>query len=303
MRRSLPLLATLTAEVGAIVLLYRFIREPGFAIPIAFGFAAWLLSSTLLYLGARLAQIPVAIRSAGRVTLPALRRRVDRALAASILTGALVAGAPPALAAAPPSPDPVVDAAAAPSQPDTPATPDAPDPSEPVEEETTTSTTLLAVRSGRAGDPAAIATASTTTELPVEREPTPPSTEPTPPSTESRPPSTESRPPSTETAQPSTGSTPDRVNTTRDTPQPPEISAPLVAQGNTTASYTVAPDDNFWEIAARHLAAVTGRDGDVLSDGDIAEYWTRVCGSNRDRIQSGDVSLIYSGEVVELPPV
>ena len=300
MRRSLPLLATLTAEVGAIVLLYRFIREPGFAIPIAFGFAAWLLSSTLLYLGARLAQIPVAIRSAGRVTLPALRRRVDRALAASILTGALVAGAPPAFAAAPPGPDPVVDAAAAPSQPaaspDKGATPDAPDPSEPVEEETTTSTTLLAVRSGRAGDPAAIVTASTTTELPVEREPTPPSTQPTPPSTESTP-------SSTETAQPSTGSTPDRVNTTREPPQPPEISAPLVAQGNTTASYTVAPDDNFWEIAARHLAAVTGRDREVLSDGDIAEYWTRVCGANRDRIQSGDVSLIYSGEVVELPPV
>jgi nucleoid-associated protein YgaU len=76
---------------------------------------------------------------------------------------------------------------------------------------------------------------------------------------------------------------------------------PVAVVTSAATSYTVVPGDNLWEIAARHLAQATGRERAALTDGDITAYWARVCDANRDRIQSGDVNLIYAGEVIELP--
>jgi hypothetical protein len=59
----------------------------------------------------------------------------------------------------------------------------------------------------------------------------------------------------------------------------------------------------LWEIAASHLAQTSGRDRAALGPADIVGYWVRVCAANRDRLRSGDLDLIYPGEVVDLPPV
>ncbi len=67
------------------------------------------------------------------------------------------------------------------------------------------------------------------------------------------------------------------------------------------AAHTVVPGDNLWEIAAAHLALATARARTDLRALDIAPYWTRVCLLNREHLRSGDVSLIYAGEVIDLP--
>jgi hypothetical protein len=78
-------------------------------------------------------------------------------------------------------------------------------------------------------------------------------------------------------------------------PVPPVPAVPLV--------HTVIPGDNLWEIAAAHLAATSGRPRSELGALDIAPYWTRVCMVNRPHLVSGDVGLIYAGEVIELPSI
>lgn len=73
--------------------------------------------------------------------------------------------------------------------------------------------------------------------------------------------------------------------------------------GPSPPSHTVAAGDSLWEIAARHLATSTGRDRTALGAADIAGYWVRVCEANRPRLASGDLDVIYPGEVLDLPPV
>lgn len=297
MRRSLPLLATLAVEVGAVALLYRFIKQPGFAIPIALGCATWMLSSTLLYLVARVTRVPAAISAAGRVTLPSLRRRVDRALAASILTGAVLAGGTPALAAAPVGPDPVVDASvvASDAEPETEGAPEPP--SDAATGGTPDAPPDLPVRTGRVGDPAAIVEISTTSELPLEKTP-----EPTPPKAPEG--VVDSKPNSTTRSTTGSASRPGRpiapsAPASPATPSP----APTAAPTSTATTYTVVAGDNFWEIAARHLATETGRERGALSTDDVVRYWVSVCDANRDRVRSGDVNLIHPGELIDLPAV
>ncbi len=54
------------------------------------GLAAWLLASTVLYLLARLTRVPALVRGASWATMPAVRRIVDAAVAASVLGGAVL---------------------------------------------------------------------------------------------------------------------------------------------------------------------------------------------------------------------
>jgi nucleoid-associated protein YgaU len=76
-----------------------------------------------------------------------------------------------------------------------------------------------------------------------------------------------------------------------------------VAPAANATSYTVVAGDSFWEIAARHVANATGRDRASLTAGEIHGIWVRTCDANRTRIRSGDVNLIYPGEVVDLPSI
>jgi hypothetical protein len=123
---TLPLLLVL--EVAAVLGLHRLGRIPALRIPwgdfgrqlgpwlaqspveqvlgavlrnIALVAAWWLLASTGLYLLASLARAPALIRGAARVTLPAVRRAADGAVAVALATSLLSATTTAAVAATP----------------------------------------------------------------------------------------------------------------------------------------------------------------------------------------------------------
>jgi hypothetical protein len=88
-------------------------------------------------------------------------------------------------------------------------------------------------------------------------------------------------------------------------PAPPSDAAgpPVVTAAPVVESVVVAPGNNLWDISAAALARATGQERAGLTDDGIAAYWLQVCDRNRNTLRSGDVNLIYPGEVVELPPV
>ena len=82
----------------------------------------------------------------------------------------------------------------------------------------------------------------------------------------------------------------------------PTSTAPVPA-ASAPPAHSVVAGDSLWEIAATQLATMSGRDRAALSAADIAGYWVRVCEANRGHLQSGDLNLIYAGEVVDLPAI
>jgi hypothetical protein len=86
-----------------------------------------------------------------------------------------------------------------------------------------------------------------------------------------------------------------------DPPPSPGTSDATPAAAARAADVVVVPGDDFWVLATARAAADLGRDPASLTAAEVAPYWQRVCDANRDRIRSGDVDLIYPGEVVTLP--
>ncbi len=86
---------------------------------------------------------------------------------------------------------------------------------------------------------------------------------------------------------------------------PPPLSAPLPPSAvvGTVQIVVVVEGDNLWSLSADAVARATGRPRGALDDDEIAPYWVTVCDANRPTLRSGDVNLIYPGEVVVLPPV
>jgi hypothetical protein len=101
--RLLGLAALVTTEIAVLVVLLRLGERAPFTIPfdhlddwaratepadavaalvrvLALGAAGWLLLTTLLYVAARTASVPGALRAVEWATLPAIRRVVDRAV-------------------------------------------------------------------------------------------------------------------------------------------------------------------------------------------------------------------------------
>jgi hypothetical protein len=135
-RQALTLPLLLVVEVAAVLGLHRLGRIPALRIPwddfgrhlgpwlaqspveqvlgavlrnIALVAAWWLLASTGLYLLASLARAPALIRGAARVTLPAVRRAADGAVAVALATSLLsatttTAAATPTVRSGPPTP-------------------------------------------------------------------------------------------------------------------------------------------------------------------------------------------------------
>jgi hypothetical protein len=116
LRRAGSFLTMLAFEVGAVVLLTRLGNLPSLRIPwhsltpwivdspvedvlaailrtIALLVAWWLLASNVLYLLARLTHVPSAIRAVRWVTLPVVRTATDHALAITLATSLMGAGA------------------------------------------------------------------------------------------------------------------------------------------------------------------------------------------------------------------
>ena len=298
MRRMLPMLFTLTTPVAAVVTLHRLGREPGLRVPLdhfdawlrttpptdavlalgrLVGLAAawWLLISTVLYTVALLSRRSGARRAARWVTLPGVRHWIDRALAASLVAGTVLGSGGTAVARV--AGDPVAAVTTPTSQP---------------------------VRTGRAGDPGALATTTTTSgEVATGSAPHAPAPESRAPDTPATP---DERPDSRATdGEPPVS--PPSVPAGPAAPAPaPTGSQPGVAvpggqvPGGAPTAHVVAPGDSLWSIAAAHLAAVNRRTPGVA---EVARYWDDVCAANRTRLHSGDLDLIFPGEVVELPPV
>jgi hypothetical protein len=192
--------------------------------------------------------------------------------------------------------------------PEAPIDPVAADPGDPV-----TSTPpvhsqgpTFTVRTGRAGDPAAVAssldgrsnaTAGSSTNATTRGTGQSGTTTSTTPQHKNAGRARHSASTSTATAPPtkaptvSSASTPATVNST----------TPSAASTSSASSHVVVAGDNLWDIAASHLASLTGREVAALGTAEIVRYWVRVCEDNRSHLQSGDVSLIYAGEIVELP--
>ena len=154
------------------------------------------------------------------------------------------------------------------------------------------------VRTGRVGDPAAIAlsldgrsdaTAGSSPKTTTERTGASDTTTSTTPQRQSA--GRDRHSASDEVAQGPTASTPATASP----------AAPTVVSVGNASSHVIVAGDNLWDVAASHLASVTGRDVAALSIAEIVRYWVRVCDDNRAHLQSGDVSLIYAGELVELP--
>jgi hypothetical protein len=63
--------------------------------------------------------------------------------------------------------------------------------------------------------------------------------------------------------------------------------------------HVVVPGDNLWRIARGEVARARGTY--QPTDAQIAPYWQQLIAENRPTLRSGDPSLIFPGEVVELP--
>jgi nucleoid-associated protein YgaU len=83
----------------------------------------------------------------------------------------------------------------------------------------------------------------------------------------------------------------------------PTPAAPSAGVSLTAVAVTVAPGDDLWRLAAARLAATADRSRAELADAEIAPYWLAVCEANRSVVRSGDVNLVYPGEVLVLPAV
>lgn len=84
---------------------------------------------------------------------------------------------------------------------------------------------------------------------------------------------------------------------------PVVVSAPTTANENDAGepeetTHAVTPGDSLWTISAAHLGALVEHNP---SESEIANYWRAVVASNRGTLRSGDPNLIYPGEIVTLP--
>lgn len=78
------------------------------------------------------------------------------------------------------------------------------------------------------------------------------------------------------------------------TQHPQEVPAPP------PSTFVVEPGDHLWAVAERQVAAVLGR---RPSPGEMVGYWRRLVAANADVVRSGDPDLIFPGERLRLPPV
>ncbi len=217
--------------------------------------AYWVAASLVAYPLAKASRIPTLIRSVEWLTLPAIRRLADRAVAVSLAVSTLSAGGiGAAVAAQTPTHEhyavPVVHLDQAEPSP----------------------TGYIPVPAGDLP------------EVPA------PSSEETDASFVPTPAGERARPIATTAPE----------HTLRFDPAAADT-APVAAEGRLATEayeYDIAPGDNLWLVAERHLADVLQRSP---SDAETATYWAHLVRTNQPRLRSGDPDLIYPGEIVTCP--
>ena len=233
---------------------------------IALGLAYWLLVSALLYASARASRIPAAVATAEWLTLPVVRRLVDRAVAVAVVASAAVAPAVRATAGPSPAPPPIVidvggEGVLSPPSLEVPGS--VPSPADEGMEKGAPSTP------GRA---------------------TP---GPSLPPTIGNPPSLAA----------DAEEAPGKRGSGGEAEPGASSSSRAAVRTETIRHHDVVPGDNLWDISAAHLARVKGVAPPDVSNSEVHAYWVRVIDANRASLRSGEPNLIYPGERVELPPV
>ncbi len=180
----------------------------------------WLATSTLLYVAARALRVPALIRSVGWMTLPAIRKVSEGALAAILVTSAVA---------------PL-----------------------PVRAEVPSSVVVVVDEDGGLLPPGFVGSGREILD-------------------EVRPPADSQIPP---------------------LPSFPILSKPVEIETQ-TAVVTVQAGDNLWTMSRQHLTGVFDW---RPSNQEIAPYWRQVIALNQPKLVSGDPDLIYTGEVIEMPP-
>ncbi len=248
---------------------------------------AWLVASTLAAGAARASGAWRAASWFDAATLPVVRRLLDRVLAVSIATSALVPLAASAAGAAPVRPTRVEHVAAA---------------SPSVRRHALPAVRRHALpRVRRHALPAVRRHA-----VPAVRRHAVPR-QPPPASAPAAPPIVRGATTTTSVAAPTTAPPTTAPPTTAAAPTPttaPVAPAPSPAARSPRGSavdgvHVVVRDDNLWTIAATELA----RHGAARDEATTARYWRRVVERNRARLRSGDANIIFPGEVIWLPPV
>jgi nucleoid-associated protein YgaU len=103
------------------------------------------------------------------------------------------------------------------------------------------------------------------------------------------------------------GSRPRQPYATEATADPPVVPArpsalaanlPPLSNAAPTSTWTVRPGDNFWLIARLLLSAKNGR---PATPAETARFWAALVNANRDRLMTGNASLIYAGQRFVIP--
>lgn len=279
------------------------------------GLAAWLLVATLASLARRAVPAWREVQALDALSLPVVRRMLDRLLAVSFGASALLGPAATA-ASASPTLDPVAPASDGRSDagaalvvvgddggvtvlPEAGAVTAAPPRAlvasgfpfrsevEPTRDASRVADETLVVR---APDP--VQQPSTT--IP----PIPPTPAPTP----NRSVPAEPRSPAASTT--SAPTTPDPA-TPHSAAAPTEAPTPAATAPSRTpevARYTIRPGDSLWLVAERHVAA-SHDTGATPGEREVARYWVRLIEANRSTLRSGNPGLVYAGEIIVLPPL
>jgi hypothetical protein len=90
-------------------------------------------------------------------------------------------------------------------------------------------------------------------------------------------------------------------------PAPPPAPVPPAPAATPTAPpgpgvHVIEPGENLWTIAAAQVGTTTNRAAGTVPAVEVAPYWLALCELNRATIRSGNPSLVYPGEVLQLPP-
>ena len=81
-------------------------------------------------------------------------------------------------------------------------------------------------------------------------------------------------------------------------PGPVEVEA---MTGLAADSWTIAPGDHLWHVAAVSVERALGR---TPTDGETAAYWRSLIDRNADRlVVAGEPDLVLPGQRFDLPPV